>query len=267
MSWQQLRPFFSLTLTKLILIKKDVLADCKLFSRFFLFSNWLIFDFLLFLHFLFSFFGLLFLFLLLTLLFRSFLLSPQFFQQGLELFLFLLFFAFLLFLLTTFYLFDRLLRGRLSDRSSLFFLFFIFTVRWLLVAESKRIFNCIQMELFLFQLLSLESSLDGLEMCEITSSKFLLSIERNNIRLSFFIILLSLLDFLSLSSLLLLTDNLGFYLLSLLLLWLRLVFIAGYVVPSVGGFSNRNDTLGFGVSWVGLGLCLWHSFGWAWILI
>lgn len=267
MPWQQPRPFFSSTLTELIFIKIIVLADCKLFSSFRLFSHWLIFDFLLFLHFLFSFLGLLFLFLLLTLLFGSFLLSSQFFKQGLKLFLFLLFLAFLLLLLTTFYLFDRLFRSRLSDRSSLFFLLFILTVRWLLVAKSKRIFNCIKMELFLFQLLSLESALDGLEMSEIPASKFLLSIERNNIGLSFFIILLSLFDFLSLSALLQLANDLGFYLLSLLVLWLRLVLIAGYVVPSVGGFTNRNDTLGFGVSWVGLGLWLWHTFGWAWILI
>ena len=64
------------------------------------------------------------------------------------------------------------------------------------------------MELLLFQFFSLESSLDGLEMRELSASELLLGIEWNDMCLSLLDLFLLLLGFLGLLGRLLLGDDL-----------------------------------------------------------
>ena len=184
---------------------------------------------------------LLFLFLSLTVLSLTFVtILIQLFQEFFKFFFFLLLFRFFILFRLILWLFDnffgyglRLLLGKICC-----IFIFIFIITWV-ICNTKRIPNGVKLKLFGFKFLSLETSLDGFNMCKI-SSEFFLRIERNDV-------VFPLLGFFfwffrgSFGGGLLL----GGRSLGLLFLWwfrVRLILIAGDVIPSIHGWIRVRNT-------------------------
>ena len=182
---------------------------------------------------------LLFLFLSLTILCLTFVaILIQLFQEFFKFFFFLLLFRFFILFRLILWLFNNFLGDGLRLLLRRICLIFILIFAWI-ICNTKRIPNGVKLKLFGFKLLSLETSLDGFNMCKI-SSEFFLRVERNDVVFP----LLGLFFWFfrgSLGGRLLL----GGRSLGLLFLWwfrVRLILIAGDVIPSIHGWIRVKNT-------------------------
>lgn len=116
-----------------------------------------------------------------------------------------------------------------------------------MVAEAEGIFHGIKMELFLFELFSLEATLHSFQMCKFASSELLFSIKGHNISLFFLAFFLGLCGNGNLFSLLL--DGLLGFLFVIGMFGLRVIFITGDVGPAIDGCMK----VGIRLAWAGVG--------------
>lgn len=224
---------FSSALPKLIFINAELLTDWCLLGSLLRFSR-LLRLLLLFRYWLFL-FGLLFFFLFLSLLFCIFF-PLNFLQQSLQFFFLLLLFRLFHFLFRSFFL-NRLLINRLFRFNNYCFLllFFCFTVWTILASEGKGVLDCVEVELFFLQLLSLKTPFHSLQMSKITSSEFFFGIEWHNISLLFLWLFLKLLSLSGWLKGLRLWDRFWLFLLFLWWFWFWVILVTWDVIPSVVG--------------------------------